>query len=597
MLRKLRYYGGTFVRAKLRRLSRGFLATTADCRATQREVLRHLLELNEGSRFSRDHRLDGVRAVNEFRRSVPIADFEYYRSYVEQLKLGNSEALLGRKNRLLMFTLSSGTTSESKFIPITDDFLRSYRKGWSIWGINTFTDHPSLSTSHIVQLSSDHEQFHTPGGTPCGNISGLVGAVQSPLVRSMYTVPLAVAKIKDPEAKYYTALRLCVADRDVGLVMTANPSTLIHLAKMADSEKEKLIRDIANGTLSDEYSVPAEIRDRLRRRVRRADPKRARELEGIIHRTGHLYPRDFWPELELLGIWTGGSAGAYLHSLPRFYGDVDVRDHGLSASEGRMTIPFQDWRSDGVLDVTSHYFEFIPEGEHGTEHPTVLEAHELEEGRNYYILLTTASGLSRYDIRDVVRCTGFVGTTPTLEFLHKGSHISSITGEKLSESQVVGAVRECIGQMRLELNHFTLAPVWGDPPSYRLLVEEQSVPSFEAGRALAGAVDASLQSLNCEYEEKRRTGRLAPIEWLRLPTGSFKRFASKRQSKLGGSIEQYKHPCLVPDLEFCERFLSEFASPQAAPSRTGVLRPHMEPRTDRRTPARTVSVQRERVSD
>jgi len=224
-----------------------------------------------------------------------------------------------------------------------------------------------------------------------------------------------------------------------------------------------------------------------------------------------------------------------------------------------MTIPLADGRADGLLDVGTHYFEFIPEAEHGKENPTVLEAHELSEGRNYYILLTTSSGLCRYDIRDVVRCTGFEHGTPLLEFLNKGSHISSLTGEKISESQVVAALKHASAELRVCLTYYTVAPAWGDPPGYRLLVEGNELASREAAERLCALAEARLRELNHEYGEKRATGRLTPLAPLLLPSGSWRRFARRRQAKLGGSIEQYKHPCLVPDLHFCDAFLREFS--------------------------------------
>lgn len=263
----------------------------------------------------------------------------------------------------------------------------------------------------------------------------------------------------------------------------------------------------------------------------------------------------------MVAVWTGGSAGSYLSAMRRYFGEVPVRDHGLSASEGRMTIPFQDALPYGVLDVGTHFFEFIPEEEYDRETPTVLLAHELEVDRNYYILLTTTSGLYRYNIRDVVRCCGFHGTTPQLEFLHKGAHISNLTGEKVSESQVVTAVRACLQRLRLDLSFYTLSPVWTEPPHYRLHLESGELPHEALGRQLANAVDTELGQLNCEYSEKRGTGRLAPLQLQSLPEGTWHRFARARQSRLGGSVEQYKHPCLSPDLKFSDTLLRKYASP------------------------------------
>lgn len=560
----LRKILGAPLRRKLRRQAAFHLSQTPRCREVQYDVLRRLMALNADSDFGRRHHFADIRTVADFRRHLPIADYDYFRPYVERLKQGEHGALLGPKNRLLMFALTSGTTSDCKFIPITQRFLDDYRRGWKTWGIRAYDDHPALHLQDIVQLTSDYDQFRTPGGHPCGNISGLASAVQSPIVKRMYTVPDLVSKIKSPEAKYYTALRLSIPNRRVGLVMTANPSTLIHMARLADEHRDDLIRDVADGTLSGRFEISSEIRQALAGRCRGRNPGRTYELEQIVAKTGRLFPSGIWPDLSLVAVWTGGSAAAYLNSLQRYFGDTPIRDHGLSASEGRMTIPFHDVRPDGLLDTISHFFEFIPEAEYESEQPTVLEAHELEAGKNYYILLTTPSGLCRYNIRDVVRCTGFEGTTPYLEFLNKGAHISSLTGEKITESQVVAAVRRAVTELQLHLSYYTVAPEWGEPPRYRLLVEEREIPSREVAAQLESIADRFLQELNCEYAEKRHTGRLAPLAHLPLATGTWQSFTRKRQSKLGGSIEQYKHPCLVPDLKFCESLRGEI--PGSAPA-------------------------------
>ncbi len=555
----LRIAAGSSTRKKLRRRASEFLAASKDCRQTQQDVLRRLLALNAGSDFSREHKLGSVRNSSDFRRQLPVADYEFFRPYIDQLKVGNHGALLGSDNRLLMFALSSGTTSDSKFIPITRQFLADYRRGWLIWGIRAYDDHPSLIPKNILQLSSDDNRFLTAAGTPCGNISGLAASMQRRVVRSMYTVPAVVSKVEDPEAKYYAALRLALADDQIGMITTANPSTLAHLAQMADARKESLIRDIRDGSLDEKYDVGPQVRRALARRIGKPNRVRARQLEAIVEQTGNLYPRDYWPNLDLLAIWTAGSCGAYVRSLGPYFGDVTIRDHGLSASEGRMTIPLHDGRPEGILDVTTHYFEFIPEAEYGNEDATVLEAHELTEGHNYFILLTTSSGLCRYDICDVVQCRGFHETTPLLTFLHKGAHISNITGEKVSESQVVDAVNDSVEQMQISLGNYSVIPVWDDPPQYQLMVEAGDLPESALGDGLANHVEERLQELNCEYREKRLSGRLAPMKFVSLPKDTWRAFSRERQSKLGGSIEQYKHPCLIPDMEYSAQFLRKYA--------------------------------------
>jgi len=562
---KLRALAGWPIRLQIRKQLARFLDDCQDCRGAQQRTLGGLLDLNRDSRFAADYGLASATGRQDLRSALPVTQYDVYRDYVEPLKTGDFQSLLGSRNRLLMFSLSSGTTSDSKFIPVTERFYQDYRRGWQVWGISAFDAYPKVKQLRLVQLASDFCRCHTDAGTPCGNISGMAAAMQSRAVRMIYSLPYEIVKIGTPEAKYYTALRLSIADRSVGQLTTANPSTLVHLAQIADERKTDLIRDIFDGTLATWNDLPESIHPVLARRVHSKQRQRARELERIVESTGHLHPRDFWPDLQFLAVWTGGSCAAYLPAVREYFGDLPIRDHGLSASEGRMTIPFTNDCPDGVLDIQSHYFEFIPENEYGSGSPTILEAHELEADRNYYILLTTSSGFYRYDICDVVRCVGFEGTTPIVRFLHKGAHISSITGEKLAESQVVEGVRTVLGEFDHRVRFYTLIPAWGDPPGYRLLLEEQDLPERDSVSRFESRLDSRLRELNCEYDEKRGTGRLERLSVLPLKDGSWKQFAANRQQRLGGSIEQYKHPCLLPNMQAAAEAVKQFQAASSDP--------------------------------
>ncbi len=541
---------------------RQFRAGAAHCREVQHEVLFAKIRRHADSDFGREHRFSDIRSLSDFRRQVPLTTYEYYRPYVERLKKGDLRAMLGSGTRLFMFALTSGTTGDSKFIPVTRDFFDEYREGWNLWGVRTYIDHWDLCRKKTLQFSSDWQQFTTEGGTPCGNISGLAAETAPRISRPIFLLPRYLMKIKDPEARRYTALRLALASRRVGMMITANPSTLVELARLADQRRESLIRDLFDGTLSSDVDLPRSVRDPLRRSLARRHRERARELDAIVQRTGRLLPRDFWPDMSVLGVWTGGSVGAYLTRLKEFYGDPAIRDHGLSASEGRMTIPFRDGTSAGMLDYTHSFFEFVPENEHGRSHPNVLEAHELCEGENYYIVLTTSSGFYRYDIHDLVRCVGFEGSVPVLEFLNKGSRFSNVTGEKLSEFQVVSAVQRGFRQLGLPVELFTLAPVFGDPPNYVLLVEGQL--NRDQKRTMACQVDAELQRMNCEYAERIQSGRLGSLRVRLVPSGTWEALRRQRTARMGASLEQYKHPCLLGDLTFVEQLTRGTAAAEPA---------------------------------
>lgn len=533
-----------------------FLRMTERAGEVQRNRLLSLIARNAESQFGRDHHFAEIRTADDFRRRVPIRGYEGYEPYIARVRQGETSAMFGPGTEVLMFAMTSGTTAEPKTIPVTRESLRCYRNGWTIWGIQAFDAHPGMnrySLKPILQLVSDWREQFTPAGIPCGAITGLTAHMQNPLIRQTYCMPPATMRIQEIEAKYYTALRLSI-HRDLGTVMAANPSTLLAMARLGDREKETLIRDLADGTLSDRFEIPTDVRQALRIRTRWKRKKTARRLEEIVQRTGRLLPKDYWPDLEFLAHWTGGTMGAYLQHFPEFFGDRPFRDIGLIASEGRFTIPIEDGTPGGVLDIQHHYFEFIPEDQIDRDEPETVEATDLIEGQRYFILPTTAGGLYRYQIFDLIRCVGFQGQAPIIEFLNKGAHFSSLAGEKLSEFQVVAAVNQAAQELRLPLKSYLLLPTWGEPPFYSLLVEEDDLPDDDAANRLANAAEEHLQRQNLEYENRRSTLRLGPIVTRRLPVGSWTEFQRQRLAKSGGTAEQYKQPCLMPDLDAIQQF-------------------------------------------
>jgi hypothetical protein len=538
---------GKVVALPVRRQLARFDVATRRPREVQEALLRDLLAYQANTSFGRDHRFADVRTVEDFRHRVPVAGYDYVEPYLDRVRRGETNALLADP-RVLMFALTSGTTASRKYIPVTPQYLDDYRRGWNLWGLKVFRDHEAVKLKPIVQLSGDWEEYRTEAGIPCGSVTGLTATAQKRLIRWLYCVPPVVGKVKDPAAKYYLALRLSLP-RPVGMIIAASPSTVVNMARAGDRDKEHLLRDLADGTLSRHVDVPEEVRAALAGRLRR-HRERAKELETIVARTGTLLPKDYWPANCLLGNWTGGSMGAYLRHYPRYFGQPVVRDVGLIASEGRMTIPVEDGTPSGVLDVTTHYYEFIPESEADSRKPTVLGAHEVREGGRYFILLTTSYGLYRYHIYDLVRVTGFHNGTPLVEFLSKGTSISSIAGEKLSEYQVAHATADALRELDATLSSYSVAPCWDDEmPYYGLFVERGDVSDDTAAK-LAQRLDEKLQKANIEYASKRDTRRLGTVrpEWVRA--GFWQEWDRSRLARSGGTPEQYKHPCLIADPQF-----------------------------------------------
>ena len=566
MIKILMRMMGRPVANRAHRLARAFLDQTEKAGDVQRDLLLGRLARHADSQFGRDHFFGEIRTAADFRRRVPISGYDRHEPYIDRVRQGDVNALFGAGTEVLMFALTSGTTNRPKTIPVTPEALSDYREGWTIWGIMAFDAHPEMIRNGlrpILQVASDWRESLTPAGIPCGAITGLTAHMQSRMVRTRYCMPAVASRIKDIESKYYVALRFSI-HRDLGTVIAANPSTILAMARLGDREKEVLIRDVADGTIDSRWAISAEIRRELRFKIRRHRKPTARALERIVTASGRLLPKDYWPNLQFLSNWMGGTMRAYLRGYPEYFAETPVRDVGLIASEGRMTIPIEDGTPAGVLDIRHHYFEFIPEDQAERHEPETVEATELCVGRNYFIVLTTAGGLYRYNISDLVRCVGFHGRAPLIEFLNKGAHYSSLTGEKLSEHQAISAVEAAQRSVGIHLKSYLLAPSWDDPPYYSLLIETDDLRSDDLTDRLAGAVERELRHQNVEYVSKRDTRRLGPVRIVPISEGSWKEFQKRRLVRSGGTVEQYKQPHLVPDLDVATSFSQVAGSPVPA---------------------------------
>ena len=544
---------GRVITYPVRRQLQQFEIACENPEAVQNELLFRILRTQADTQFGRDHKFRDIRSVAEYRTHVPVAPYEYVSPYIDKVQNGDTSALLA-DHRVLMFALTSGTTASRKLIPVTDAYLAAYRRGWNMWGVKMYRDNRGrrIAMRPIVQLGGDPEEFRTSAGIPCGNLSGYTAMVQKRLIKWMYAVPYVTGKIKDPKARYYVALR-CSIGRNVSQLMAANPSTLIQLARTLDAEKDHLLRDLRDGTLRADIDIPQDIRAYLMPRMKK-DAKRAAELTATAAKLGRLYPMDVWPqETTVINCWTGGSMGPYLRQLPQYFGSPPVHDLGLLASEGRFTIPLAGGTSSGVLDIWSHYFEFVPDGEIDSPQPTVLGAHELIEGKSYYILPTTAYGLYRYHISDLVRVTGFQGKTPLVEFLGKGHRFANLTGEKLSEYHVTKAMDAVAKRVTQPVTAYSLAPMWdAQQPYYAIFLEEPDATDESRLKQFLTELDSQLGIENVEYAAKRESGRLGALRAAIIPAGTWAKWDRDRLAQTGGSPEQYKHPCLIGDLKFRE---------------------------------------------
>ena len=520
-------------------------ATWKPGEAQERKLL-EIVRRNENTAYGREHGFGKVRSMRDFQASVPPNTYDTLSPYVERMLRGERDVLTA--DQPVMFATTSGTTGRSKYIPVPPSYLAEYSHGVHVHTYRIFTDYRDILEGKILVSSSSDEEGRTEGDVPYGAISGYLARNQPKSIRHFYALPYELSKVKQVDAKYYLTLRYALA-ADIRLIASPNPSSLILLADKMGLFAEDLVHDIRHGTINPTYAdgLPARLGEALAPDRRRADA-----LEAALRSTGTLVPAEAWPNLRLVSCWKGGNMPLYLRKLPAHYGDVPVRDLGYMASEGRGATPLVNSGAAGVLNVSSHVFEFVHEDERDSPDPRFLTADELESDGSYFIYFTTSAGFYRYDINDLVRVVDFYRNTPVVQFVRKGQGISSITGEKLTESQVTDALLEVVDRHSLDVRHFTASVEWGEPPRYALHAELGEEMTRESAELFLREMDRAVCARNEEYEAKRESQRLGAPVLKRVAPGTYEGMRRARVAQ-GAPEAQVKIPQLSTDMAFGDR--------------------------------------------
>ncbi len=518
---------------------------TSKPQETQDRLLLEIIERNRSTRFGREHRFKSIGSLSDYHNQVAIADYERLRPYVELVNKGERHALTAEP--IDMFMMTSGSTGEPKLIPVTAKTRENHRQLTRLWYYRALADHPDLFNGKLLGVVSPAVEGETAGGIPFGAASGLIYRSSPRWIQNAYAAPYVICEIKDFEAKYYLIMRLAL-EQDISFFGTPNPSTILKLVQSASQNKYDIIKDIHDGTVTSRFDLSAQVRASLASRLGKNLP-RARRLESLIKHDGALRPKEYWPRLQLIGCWKGGSAGVRLKEFAGWFAKTTpVRDLGYMASEAQMTLPVFDSGSAGILAIDKNFYEFIPESEINSSAPTILTCTELEEGHLYYIILTTPGGLYRYDINDVVRVAGFYNHTPLIEFVRKGRDVTSITGEKLHVNQVIDAMARAQRASAVTVQHFrACADV--EKSLYVLSVElDGVVPSRESLLQLLQELDVGLRELNIEYAQKRDSRRLGAPALCVMKPGWFERKAQIILQRVGRDT-QFKAQllCTTPE--------------------------------------------------
>jgi hypothetical protein len=460
--------------------------------AAQQSVFSKLIMQAKDTSFGKDHLFTEINTYEDFKKNVPIADYEELRPYIDRVVNGEENVLWPGKPLYLAKT--SGTTSGVKYIPISNESMPEHIKAarnalFSYiheTGKSNFIDGRLIFLQGSPILGKNH-------GINTGRLSGIVANHVPSYLQKNRLPSYQTNCIEDWEDKV-DAIVAETINEDMRLISGIPPWVQMYFDRLNTLSGGKKIGDIfKNFSLFVYGGVNFE-------------PYRARLEETI---------------------------GRKVDSIETY-----------PASEG--FIAFQDSQKEkGLLLLVDAgiFYEFIPTDEYFNDTPNRISLEQVELNKNYAIILNTNAGLWGYSIGDTVK---FVSKEPyRIVVSGRIKHFISAFGEHVIGEEVEFAILSVASEEGVEITEFTVAPQVstqaGELPYHEWYVEFARPPKDMTSFSLK--VDQVLQKKNVYYYDLIEGKILRPLLMHEMQKDAFINYM-KSQGKLGG---QNKVPRLSND--------------------------------------------------
>ncbi|HEY9049675.1 MAG TPA: GH3 auxin-responsive promoter family protein [Ohtaekwangia sp.] len=462
----------------------------------QMQILHALVEQGKSTAFGRDHDFASIKTYDDFKKRVPIRDYELLRPYIDRMVKGEADILW--KGKPLYLAKTSGTTSGTKYIPITKDSV-PYHFNNSRNAVLSYvheTGNASFLDGGLIFLSGSPE-LDEKNGIKVGRLSGIAN----------HHVPSYLRTNQKPS---YTTN--CI-----------------------DDWEEKLER-IIDETLKENMTLISGI-----------PPWAQMYFDRLQARTGKKI-KDIFPNFSMF-VYGGVNFEPYRAKLFDSIGKKVDSIETYPASEG--FIAYQDSQKEPglLLQLNSGmFFEFVPAEEYFNDNPTRLSIEEVELGKNYALIINSNAGLWGYSIGDTVK---FISKNPyKLIVSGRIKHFISAFGEHVIGEEVEKAMKYTMEKFPdTELIEFTVAPNVAPKegmPHHQWLIEFAKAPSDM--QAFSKELDVQMRKLNVYYDDLISGNILEPLIITSLQRNAFIDYM-KSQGKLGG---QNKVPRLSNDRKIAD---------------------------------------------
>ena len=463
---------------------------------TQEKVFQNLIHNASNTVFAKDHNFKQIETYSDFKKNVPVRDYEALKPYIEQIKQGKENILW--QGKPIYFAKTSGTTSGAKYIPITKESMPFHiqaAKQALLLYIHKTGNADFVNGKMIFLQGSPVLDKHNDIKT--GRLSGIVA----------HFVP-----------KYLQKNRM--------------PSWETNCIEYWETKVNAIVKETYNQNMTLISGIPSWVQMYFEKLIEKSNKK-----------VGELFPNFN------LFVYGGVNYEPYRAKMENLIGRKVDSIELFPASEGFFA--FQDTQNEkGMLLLLNSgiFYEFIPAAEFYTENPTRITIKDVKIGVNYVLIISTNAGLWAYNIGDTVQFTSLKPYRVIVSGRIK--HFISAFGEHVIAKEVETALEQAVKGTDVQINEFTVAPQINPKdglPYHEWFIEFEKEP--EDITDFAKKIDAYLVQQNSYYQDLIDGKVLQILKISKVKENGFQNYM-KSIGKLGG---QNKLPRLANDRKIADK--------------------------------------------
>ena len=565
-------------------------------RKTQVKILLEILKTNKNTKYLKIFETESqiLNAENEkeliekFQNKIPIVNYENIKEFVEKEKSGENNVLLSDKIKL--FELTSGSTSDVKYIPYTEKFLKSYMNGVFAWIYNLYQNNKRLflgssywSVSPILK-----REAVTSGGIRVGieDDTSYFDKVSAFFLNKLFTVPKEIKNIQNMEDFLLITVVFLLLSENLAMISVWSPSFLMILLDFIEKNYKVICQIVKSKDLGTEFFADKNLGNKkyfqiIQKKYRKLWKKnrskflinyfekyeknilskndKTQNLEiteknneneimaenkNLETKSGNKIVENFvdysviWEKLSLVSCWADSDSYEIFIKLKEKLNfdkknmNLKFQGKGLMSTECIVSFPLENVKNGSVAAYNSFFYEFIQVSDDKLENRSPKLLDELELGERYCVVVTTNAGLNRYNTNDIVEVTGFYHKIPIVKFVGRINNFSDIVGEKLKNSFVEKQVLKTLEENNIKSEFLLFAPVKNETEGifYTLFLEIKKDGRKFNWKQIENEINSSLCKA-FHYEYAYKLGQLGKVRVFLIEKDGLKTYTAEKSKK------------------------------------------------------------------